>query len=99
MLNGVWTGRVGRPSGRRRMLLALEDHANVVGRAGLEVDRGDADQLPPLIAQAVQLFRAPGIHRVVLGPDIDDLVLPGLHDRPLPRCSAWVPTEVDQPNR
>src|SRR3954471_7159847 len=61
------------------LLLALEDHADVIGCTGLEVDRGDAHQLPAVVAEPVQLLGAPRIHRVIFRPDIDDLVLPGLH--------------------
>src|SRR5439155_21118494 len=71
-----------------RRLLSLEDHSNVIGRAGFEVDRGDADQLPPFVAKAIELFSATGIHRVVLRSDVHDLVFPGLHVRPSPRC-CW----------
>src|SRR5205085_7062021 len=34
-----------------RSFFALEDHADVIGCAGLEVDGGDAHQLPPFIAE------------------------------------------------
>src|SRR6266446_777266 len=61
------------------LLLALEDHADVIGCSGLEVDRRDADKLPAVVPEPVQLLGPPRIHRVILRPDIDDLVLPGLH--------------------
>jgi aminopeptidase N len=35
------------------LLLPFEDHSDVVGRAGFEVDGSDADQLPSFIAEAV----------------------------------------------
>src|SRR5437762_2250343 len=69
---------------RRGLFLALEDHADVIGRAGLEVDGGDAHQLPPFVSEPVQLFSATRVHRVILGPDVDDLVLPNLHGPPPP---------------
>src|SRR5438876_9421067 len=72
------------PHPSRRLLLALEHHPDMIGRAGFEIDRGDADQLPAFIAEAVELFSAARIHRVILRPDVDDLVFPGLHVRPLP---------------
>src|SRR5688572_11313949 len=73
-----------RGMGRRRyqtlrglgLLLAFEDHADVVRRAGLEVDGRDAHQLPSVVAEAVELFGAARIHRVILRPDVDDLVFP-----------------------
>ena len=37
-----------------------------------------------VLAEAVQLLGAARIHRVILRPDVDDLVLPGLHGPPLP---------------
>src|SRR5436190_24342842 len=77
-------GRVTRGAILTRLLLALEHHADVVGRAGLEVDRSDAHQLPPLVSEAVELLGVSRIHRVILRPDVDDLVLPGLHGPPLP---------------
>ena len=46
--------------GRSGVFLALEHHADVVGRTGLEVDRRDADQLPPIVAEAIQLFGGNG---------------------------------------
>src|SRR4051794_23993875 len=61
------------------LFFPFEDHADVIGGAGLEVDGSDADQLPPVIAEPVQLLGAPRIHRVIFRPDVDDLVLPGLH--------------------
>src|SRR2546423_8073302 len=51
-------GRVTRRAILTRLLLALEHHADVVGRAGLEVDRGDAHQLPSLVSEAVELLGA-----------------------------------------
>src|SRR5205814_1269568 len=66
------------------LFLSLEDHADVIGRAGLEVDGGDAHQLPPFVSEPVQLFSATRVHRVILGPDVDDLVLPNLHGPPPP---------------
>src|SRR6266545_2170454 len=74
--------RKGRLATLRRSLLPLEHHADVIGRAGFEVERSDADQLPTVVAEAVELFSATGIHRVVLRPDVDDLIFPGLHVRP-----------------
>src|SRR5438034_7380588 len=71
---------------RLRSLFPFEHHADVIGCAGFEIDRGDADQFPTFIAQAVELLSAARIHRVILRPDVDDLVFPGLHVRPLPRC-------------
>src|SRR5947209_3732557 len=49
---------------RARLLIALEHHADVVRRAGLEVDGRDADELPSFVAEAIQLFGAARIHRV-----------------------------------
>src|SRR5437016_1513920 len=79
-----------RGSARGGLFLALKHHADVIGRAGLEVDGGDAHQLPPLIAEPVQLLGAPRIHRVILGPDVDDLVLPGLHGPAPSRGAEWI---------
>src|SRR2546430_3522839 len=66
---------------------------------GLEVDRGDRDQLPTFVAEAVQFFGAAWIHRIVLRPHIDDLVFPGLHDLALPMelfDAEWIRGEVYQ---
>src|SRR5205807_3001827 len=79
-----------RPSARCSLLLALAHHAGVIGRAGLEVDRGDAHQLPTFIAEPVQLLGAPRVHRVILGPDVDGLVLPGLHGPAPSRGAEWI---------
>src|SRR5438067_102793 len=44
---GIRTSNFNFPRSRSRDgLLALEHHADVIGRAGLDVDRGDAHQLP-----------------------------------------------------
>src|SRR4051795_13173096 len=64
------------PSGRDR---TLEDHRDVVGRPGLEVDGGDGHQLPPLFSKLVQLRRGVRIETVILASDVDDLVLPLAH--------------------
>src|ERR1700742_260769 len=68
-ITGNWSGvrpriaevRAGKPQRRRReragksgvLLFPLEDHADVVGRTGLEVDRRDTDELPAFVAKAV----------------------------------------------
>src|SRR5437764_11498671 len=85
----------------RRCLLPLEHHSDVIGRAGFEVDRSDADQFPTFVAEAIELFSATGIHRIVLRPDVDDLVFPGLHVRPpvvlnglSGKCSTKAPNSI-----
>src|SRR5229473_5820042 len=76
------------------LLFTFENHADVIGRARLEIDGGDADELPAVITEPVQLLGPPRIHRVILRPDIDDLVLPGLHgsapSRGAERCTESV---------
>src|SRR5579872_5878205 len=77
------------PSSLGRSFLPLEHHPDMIRRSRFEIDRGDADQLPPVVAEAVELFSAAGVHRVVFRPDVDDLVFPGLHVRPLPVELRW----------
>src|ERR1051325_1056119 len=50
------------PLRRGGVLLALEDHADVVGCAGLEIDGSDAHQLPPVLTKPIELLGATRIH-------------------------------------
>src|SRR3954462_16031897 len=68
---------------RPRLSLAhdrtLEDHGDVVGRPGLEVDGGDGNELPPILPKLVELHRGVRIETVVLATNVDDFVLPLAH--------------------
>src|SRR4029078_8003311 len=54
----------------------LEDHGDVVGRPGLEVDGRDRDELPPFLTQLIELRGGVRVQAVVLAADVDDFVLP-----------------------
>ena len=50
---------------------SLEDHGDVVGCAGLEVHRGDGNQLPPILTQQVQLRVGIGIEAMRIKLEVD----------------------------
>src|SRR5687768_6549675 len=78
--------------------LALEHHRDVVGGAGLEVDRRDRDQLPALVAERVELGHGVGVEPVILAADVDDLVLPLGHGPLSPGPHRSRPTAIPMTN-